>query len=66
MFSSGKDDFVEQFLIYKAKDRRSQILSSMADTARALNISSISEETRKYLEVYYMELEEELTVLGFN
>lgn len=65
MFNSKKDDFVEQFLLYKSKDRRSQILSSMADTARALN-GLISEETRKYLEVYYMELEEELTKLSFN
>lgn len=55
----------EWMLIHQAKGRREQIISSMADTVKALQ-GDIGIDTRKYLEIYMLELEEELTHLGLN
>lgn len=66
MFNSEKQDFVEWLILHKNKVRREQIVSSMADTVKALECVGLGENTRKYLELYLMELEDELTALGFN
>ncbi len=51
--------------IHQKKDRRSQILSSIKDTEKALSCE-IGEETRDYLENYLQELRDELRALGLN
>lgn len=65
-FNTRNDDFAEWLILHKSKGRREQIVSSMADTVKALECSSLGENTRKYLELYLMELEDELTALGWN
>lgn len=61
----SEQNISEWLSIHKAKGRREQIISSMADTVKALQ-GSLGDDTRKYLEIYMLELEDELTRLGLN
>lgn len=61
----SKQSLPELMGLHQVKGRREQILSSMADTVKALQ-GDIGDNTRKYLEVYMLELEEELNNLGLN
>ncbi len=58
-------DIVTDMALHQKMSRREQILSSIQDTEEAL-IAAAGEETKKYLESYLTELQEEIKALGMN